>query len=225
MTIYFQRGECLIEYIEGFFSIILGIIGGIFIGIGFLIAAIFKILRWIIVNLIGLCIPSLRYKLKLNRMIGKADNKKDAKLRTGMLSSYEMTGSGLDALFTGMKSCIETYNAQKRHRPALKSKHPELGPVFKQYDELFEGFQKQFYLSADKIDWKKVDVYNYDKLPAYPVLQKALAGMKGLVARQQAVIDGTVADELEELEIMQSVTESVMLPPEMNEPQQTQQMQ
>ena len=157
-------------------------------------------------------------------MIGKADHKKDAKLRTGMFSSYEMTGSGLDSLFTGMKSSIETFNTQKRHRPALKSKHPELAPVFRQYDELFDGFQKQFYLSADTIDWKKVDAYNYDKLPAYPVLQKALAGMKALVARQQAIIDGAVADDISELELMQSVTESVMLPPEMTE-QQSQQMQ
>lgn len=199
---------------------------GIFIGIGFLLRAVCKLIRWLVVNLIGLIMPSKRYKLKMKGMLRHADDSKDAKLQTGLFRSYEMTGSGLDSLFTGMKSCIETYNSQKRQRLAVKSRRPELAPVFKQYDELFEGFQKQFYLSADTINWKKVDVYNYDQLPAYPVLQKALAGMKALTERQQAIIDGTVADEISELELIQSVTESVLLPPEMTEsPEQTQQMQ
>ena len=201
-------------------------IAGIFIGIGFLLRAVFKVIYHLISGLIGLIVPSQRYKIKMKGMLRHADDGKDAKLQTGVFRSYEMTGSGLDTLFTGMKSCIETYNAQKRQRLAVKSRRPELAPVFKQYDELFEGFQKQFYLSADTINWKKVDAYNYDQLPAYPVLQKALAGMKALTERQQAIIDGTVADEISELELIQSVTESVLLPPDMAESQeQTQQMQ
>lgn len=188
--------------------------------------AIFKVIYHLISGLIGVIVPSHRYKIKMKGMLRHADDGKDAKLQTGVFRSYEMTGSGLDSLFTGMKSCIETYNAQKRQRLAVKSRRPELAPVFKQYDELFEGFQKQFYLSADTINWKKVDAYNYDQLPAYPVLQKALAGMKALTERQQAIIDGTVADEISELELIQSVTESVLLPPEIAESQhQTQQMQ
>ena len=220
-----RKGECFIEYLEGFLSLILGLIAGIFIAIGAVIGGIFLLLGWLIGTLIALLIPSLRYKIKLKRMLRDADDKKEAKLRTGLFSRYELKGSEFDSLFTGMKSCIATFKKQSDQRIAVLRRRPELDPVFKQYDELFAGFQKQFYLSAETVEWKKVDVYNYNGIPAYPVLKKALTGMQTLTERQQAILNGAVADEISELELMQSVTESVMLPEDLADPQQTQQMQ
>ena len=214
------------DFLEGVLSVIVGIVGGIIAGvgvvIGFTVGAVFRILRYLIGDLIGLFVPSLKYKIKLKRMLRHADDGKDAKLHTGVFGKYEMKGSEFDALFSGMKACIETFGKQKDQRGAVLNRHPELAPVFAQYDQLFGAFQKQFYLSAETVKWKTVDVYNYNGILAFPVLKKAYEGMKTLTERQQAVLNGAVADEVSELELIQNMTEEIMLA---DPPEQTQQMQ
>lgn len=151
-------------------------------------------------------------------MLRHVDREKDSKLHLGLFKSYELTGSAFDSLFKRMKSCMDNFKVQRKQRSAV-SNRPELAVVFKQYDQLFYGFQKQFYLSAETISWDKVNAVNYEQLPAYPILQKALSGMQMLTDRHQAILNGAAADEISDLELMQSVTESVMLPPELNQQQ------
>lgn len=172
-----------IKRLEGIFSLILGLFLGILIGIGFLFRAIWRIITYSLRNLIGLLIPSLRYRLRLNWLLRDVEHGKDSRLHIGMFRTKELHGAETDKLFVRMKRCMEQYQEQKSRRGS--------GGAYAETDRLFPQFMKQYALAAETINWDREDLHKPHAVPAYDNMAKALDGMEALLAGQEAAVPQT----------------------------------
>ncbi|MBQ8921239.1 MAG: hypothetical protein IJ060_03640 [Oscillospiraceae bacterium] len=182
------------DYLEGFFSILLGIVAGIFIAIGFIISLIVRVLIYLIEMLTALLIPPLRYPIRMHWLLHDADEKKDAQLRTGMLRRVELKGAETDKLFVQMKEAMQTYSRQKNRRAEIKDK-TEIKPVFDRIDRLYRSFLKQFYIAANTINWNRTSIYSVGSHPAISNLRTAAEGMEILLNEHEKTINSAISQE------------------------------
>ena len=175
----------IIEALEKFFSVILGIFIGIGIGAWFLLRAVFRLIIGILRGLICLLIPSLRYRLRLRWMLRDAVHGKDACLHTGIFSTEELKGAETDAVFLRMRQCMDTYRAQKRRRCGKN-------PVYAETDRLYPEFLKQFSIAADTVDFDRISLYDPQVHPAFMNMRKAVTGTELLLAKQEEALGGGV---------------------------------
>jgi len=226
-----KKGGRLTEYLEGFLSVLLGIVAGIGIAIGFAVKLILRTMLYLILNLTALCIPPLRYRIRMYWLLRDADKAKNGRLRTGLFRTAELKGGETDRLFLQMKEAMRTFKKQKKRRSEIRDK-TEIQPVFERIDRLYLSFLKQFYLAADTINWNNTDIYRISSHPAIPNLQKAAKSMEILLQEHEKTLSGAMSlengmgDPEQELAFIQSfnaVQANPELPPEQHERQQTEQ--
>lgn len=178
----------IIEALEKFFSIILGLFIGIAIGIWFLVRAVLRLIIGILRGLICLLIPPLRYKLRLRWMLRDAVHGDKARLHTGIFSTEELKGAETDTVFLRMRQCMDTYRSQKRRRHGKKS-------VYDETDRLYPEFVKQFTLAAETVDFSRIRLYDPQVHPAFATMRKAVAGTEELLARQEEALPPEVLQQ------------------------------
>lgn len=210
---------------------LIGIVAAIGIAIGFAVKLTLRTILYLILMLTALCIPKLRYRIRMYWLLRDADKEKNGQLRTGLFRTAKLKGGETDRLFLQMKEAMRTFKKQKRRRSEIRDK-TEIQPVFDKIDRLYLSFLKQFYLAADTVNWDNTDIYRISSHPAIPNLKKAAKGMEILLQEHEKTLSGAVtletgmSDPEQELAFIQSfnaVQTNPELPPEQNDRQQTEQ--
>ncbi len=173
------------DVLETILSVIVGVLGAVIAAAAFLAAVFVMILRYLVTMLIGLLIPKLRYAARLNWMLADVE-KENPRLRIGLFRRVKMQGAGSDTVFRSMRENIRQYRARKRRRSI--SGRSALSDVYKKYDSIYFACLKQFSIAAKSVDWSKTDIYNWDSVPAFPVMRQAAEGLGAMISEHEKTL-------------------------------------